>query len=287
MNNLHQTPRLIPYKGFAIPTFFYGTAWKEEQTESLTNLALSTGFLGIDTANQRRHYVEAGVGNAVRQALAEDRLQRNDLFLQTKFTYLSSQDHRLPYDANANVDRQVEQSFQSSLEHLGTHYVDSYLLHGPASRDVLTDDDKQVWRTMETLHKSGCVRLLGISNVNYGQLQALLEYAEIKPAFVQNRCYARTHWDLRIRELCRHHHMIYQGFSLLTANLAELKHPDITRLSNRYCCTSAQLVFRFALQAGMIPITGTCNVEHMQSDLAIYDFELTDSDMHTLENISG
>ncbi|NOT12082.1 MAG: aldo/keto reductase [Methylococcaceae bacterium] len=287
MNNTYQTPRLLQHKGLTIPGFLYGTAWKADQTEQLTRLALATGFLGIDTANQRRHYFEAGVGSALRQALAEDRLQRSDLFLQTKFTYVSSQDHRPPYDANADYGTQVQQSFKSSLEHLGTSYIDSYLLHGPATHLELSDDDRQVWRTMESLQKSGAIRLLGISNINLGQLQSLFEEAEIKPAFVQNRCYARAKWDLSIREFCRNNDIIYQGFSLLTANSEALKHPDLARISIRHHCSIAQLVFRFAIQTGMMPITGTCNADHMRADLAIYDLELSDSDMLTIENITG
>src|SRR5436305_728907 len=79
--------------GVRVPTFIYGTAWKEDGTTRLTPLALHGGFRGIDTANQRRHYHEAGVG----RALAEAGLPRDDVFLQTKFTYRGGQDHRLPY----------------------------------------------------------------------------------------------------------------------------------------------------------------------------------------------
>jgi hypothetical protein len=110
MNISHRNHRLIEHKGLTIPSFFYGTAWKEDQTEPLTYAAIASGFLGIDTANQRRHYYEAGVGKAVQRVLNEGRLQRSDLFLQTKFTYANSQDHRLPYDADADYATQVRQS---------------------------------------------------------------------------------------------------------------------------------------------------------------------------------
>src|SRR6187399_2311677 len=102
----------------APPRFVYGTAWKEERTEALTRQALDAGFSGIDTANQRKYYFEAGVGAAVRTALAAGTLTRDRLFLQTKFTFAPGQDSRLPYDPRASVPTQVAQSFQSSLEHL-------------------------------------------------------------------------------------------------------------------------------------------------------------------------
>ena len=99
-----------------LPTFIYGTAWKESDTRRLTRLALVHGFRGIDTANQRRHYHEKAVGEALSQVLASGRLKREDLFLQTKFTHLTGQDHRVPYDRHADVATQVHQSFASSLD---------------------------------------------------------------------------------------------------------------------------------------------------------------------------
>src|SRR5260221_14407792 len=92
-----------------IPKLLYGTAWKEERTESLTALALEAGFRGIDTANQRKHYFEAAVGQAVRTAIGAGRVTRGELFLQTKFTSRGGQDQRLPYDAQAPVATQVKQ----------------------------------------------------------------------------------------------------------------------------------------------------------------------------------
>ena len=132
--------------GGSVPRFLYGTAWKEDRTEALVRQALDAGFRGIDTANQRRHYFEAAVGSAVAAWCDAGQGRREDLFLQTKFTSLGGQDHRLPYDAGADPATQVRQSFASSLEHLRTTYVDSYVLHGPSSRRGLTDEDWEVWR---------------------------------------------------------------------------------------------------------------------------------------------
>src|SRR5947207_12443995 len=110
-----------------IPDFLYGTAWKEDRTTALTELALRTGFRGIDTANQRRHYFEAGVGQGLAAAYRAGMVERADLFLQTKFTSQPGQDHRLPYDPSADLATQVAQSLASSLEHLSTDPVDSYV----------------------------------------------------------------------------------------------------------------------------------------------------------------
>ncbi len=133
--------RTISVAGVRVPRFLYGTAWKEDETRRLTELALRQGFRGIDTANQRRHYHEAAVGQAVAAAVAVGVVARDDLFLQTKFTFRRGQDHRLPYDPAAPVATQVGQSFARSLEHLGTDRIDSYLLHGPTGRSGLAPDD--------------------------------------------------------------------------------------------------------------------------------------------------
>src|SRR2546423_456787 len=144
-----------------LPTFLYGTAWKEDRTAALTELAIRTGFRGIDTANQRRHYFEAGVGQALAASYRAGVVSRQDLFLQ-------------------------------------------------------------------------------------------------------NGVFARLGWDRAVRLFCRELNITYQGFSLLTANLEVLEHPVVTSLAARANATAAQIVFCFAREAGMLPITGTSNAEHMQ-----------------------
>lgn len=285
MDTSRKPSRWILHRGVRIPTFLYGTAWKEDRTEALTKRAIEAGFVGIDTANQRRHYQEAGVGVAVEQALSQGKLKRGDLFLQTKFTYAAGQDHRLPYDPNADYASQVRQSFESSLKHLRTSYVDSYVLHGPEWNRGLSPGDLEVWRAMEGLAASGAVKLLGVSNIRLEQLQALVDMVEITPAFVQNRCYARTGWDAGVRAFCREHDILYQGFSLLTANMAELNHPKVHQIAERLGASVPQVVFRFALQAGMIPLTGTTSPSHMQEDLAVYDLELSEAEVEALARI--
>src|SRR5438034_8941423 len=99
--------RALLIEGVQVPRFLYGTAWKEDETQRLTELALQQGFRGIDTANQRRHYHEAAVGQAISASISSGLASRNDLFLQTKFTFRCGQDHRLPYDAAAPIPIQV------------------------------------------------------------------------------------------------------------------------------------------------------------------------------------
>jgi diketogulonate reductase-like aldo/keto reductase len=271
--------RDVVHHGVRVPTFMYGTAWKDDQTRRLTALALATGFTAIDTANQRRHYHEAGVGEGIADFLQAHGGDRQGLFLQTKFTHRDGQDHRLPYDARADVPTQVAQSFASSLEHLGTSYIDSYVLHGPSSRSTLTDEDWAAWRAMEAIAQSGRARFLGVSNVSRAQLELLLAHAQVPPAFVQNRCFARRGWDGDIRALCAARGILYQGFSLLTANPEVLRHAALRTIAMRLGSTPEQVVFRFALGAGMMPLTGTTSAAHMRADLASYDLALDAADL--------
>jgi len=278
---------MISAAGLSVPSFVYGTAWKDDQTERLVGLALKAGFRGIDTANQRRHYFEAGVGAAVATAISKGLVRRQDLFLQTKFTSADGQDHRLPYDPKADFSTQVRQSFDSSLEHLRVEMIDSYVLHGPSRRRGLAPADHEVWRAMEQLHAAGRTRFLGISNVAIDQLEEIWAFAHVRPTFVQNRCYARLGWDREIRAFCREKSIVYQGFSLLTANAGELRHPSFQRLAQRLNRTPAQIVFRFAVQAGMQPLTGTTDPAHMREDLDIAVFELSDEDVTLIERLGG
>lgn len=269
--------------GMQVPRFLYGTAWKEEQTRPLTELALRQGFRGIDTANQRRHYHETAVGQAIATAIQTGLVKREDLFLQTKFTFRDGQDHRLPYDPNAPIAVQVQQSFARSLEHLNTDTIDSYVLHGPSQRYGLGEADWQAWRAMEALHDSGQVRWLGVSNVSLEQLQQLLRQARVRPRFVQNRCYAALGWDREVRAFCSANDLIYQGFSLLTANRPILFHPEMARIAQRHGRTTSQIIFRFALDVGMMPLTGTTNADHMRSDLEAFDFRLAPEEIERIE----
>ncbi len=265
------------------PSFMYGTAWKEEETKRLTKLAVRCGFRAIDTANQRKHYFEAAVGEALEEAIEEGLVEREELFLQTKFTYERGQDHRLPYDVDAPFPTQVEQSLASSLEHLRTDYVDSLVLHGPSTPTGLAEADRQVWQTMEALSRTDKVGVIGVSNISAPQLTQLIEFAEVSPTFVQNRCFARNGWDAKVRRICRDEDIIYQGFSLLTANRRELAIPKISEIANEHDKTVPQVIFRFAIEVGMLPLTGTTSEEHMRQDLECLDFRLSEDEVEFIE----
>ena len=133
----------------------------------------------------------------------------------------------------------------------------------------------------------GHTRLLGVSNISLSQLQQMSRAHAEPPAFVQNRCYARLGWDREVRHFCREHNIIYQGFSLLTANVEVLRHPTVGALATKANATPAQIVFAFARAVGMLPLTGTSSADHMKQDLASRSLELPMEAVNAIEVIAG
>jgi diketogulonate reductase-like aldo/keto reductase len=107
------------------------------------------------------------------------------------------------------------------------------------------------------------------------------------PTFVQNRCFARLGWDRDVRTFCEDRQIVYQGFSLLTANPEVLGHPLVGGIAARCRATRPQVVFRFALAVGMLPLTGTTDAEHMKQDLASHELTLSDDEVRAIESLSG
>lgn len=261
-----------PY-GVRIPWIIYGTAWKKDNTAALVEQAISLGFRGIDTACQPKHYNEAGVGDGV-AACRSLGINRSELYLQSKFTPLNGQDpDQVPYNPKASLCEQVAQSFQTSLKNLKTTYLDCLILHSPLANQQQL---KEVWQAMEQIFHNGGAKQLGISNCyDPQQFELLYRNAIIKPAVIQNRFYAETHYDRVIRDFCRQQGIFYQSFWTLTANPKVLAHATLQTLAAKFQRSSAQVFFRYLNQINIIPLTGTTSKTHMKEDLAIIDFELT------------
>ncbi len=274
---------LISAYGVRMPRIIYGTAWKKDRTAALVEQVIVLGFRGIDTACQPKHYNEAGVGDGVAASLRHG-IERSELYLQSKFTPLSGQDPmQVPYDTKACLSEQIAQSFQTSLKNLQTTYLDCLVLHSPLANPQQT---MKAWQAMEQIFHSGGVKQLGISNCyDPGQFELLYRNATIKPAVIQNRFYAQTGYDRAIRDFCREHRIIYQGFWTLTANPNVLAHPMLKVLAEKYRRSAAQIFFRYLSQIDIIPLTGTTSESHMREDLAVFDFELTADECEIVERL--
>jgi len=145
--------------------------------------------------------------------------------------------------------------------------------------------DPEVWAAIEAQYQAGKTRMIGISNVTPGQLAELCDKAAHRPMVVQNRCYAALGWDREVREICRAQDIVYQGFSLLTANREVLASPEVRAIAQRVGTGIAPVIFRFAMQVGMLPLTGTTSRQHMKDDLLAESFTLTSEEVRQIETI--
>lgn len=262
-----------------MPPIIYGTAWKKDQTAKFVLEAIEAGFRGIDTACQPKHYNEPLVGDAV----ARSGIDREQLYIQTKFTPLAGQDpDNIPYDKDALLFGQVAQSFATSQRNLKTDYVDALILHSPlASFDSLL----QVWNAMETIYTSSGAKMLGISNCyDFSLLQRLYDEAQIKPSIVQNRFYAQSGYDKELRAWCLEQGITYQSFWSLTANPHILESSTVMALATKYGVSTAQIFFAYLMSQGITPLSGTTSLQHMHDDLEVEQITL---EAEEIEKISG
>ncbi|KAJ5041973.1 aldo-keto reductase-like protein [Bipolaris maydis] len=242
------------------PAFIYGTAWKKDQTKRLVKEALTVGFRRVDTAAQPRHYQEALVGEALREAFTKGLLKREELYLQTKYTTPAGQDlNNMPYDPNTPLDSQIHTSAESPDD----SYVDCLLLHSPLPT---IEQTIQAWKLLETYvpHR---IRSLGISNVTLPVLQALYQNATVKPAAVQNRFYPQTRYDVPLRNFCKEHDIVYQSFWTLTGNPALLQSQPVAALARAAQVEIPVALYTLVIDQGVVVLNGSTSREHMEMDL--------------------
>ncbi|KAL6871237.1 putative aldo-keto reductase [Trichoderma novae-zelandiae] len=251
-----------------IPKLVYGTAWKKDQTADLVYLALKTGFRGIDTAAQPKHYDERGVGAGVKRAIGEGIIKREDLFIQTKFTSPGGQNHTTPYDVNAPLADKVHQSVQSSLKYFTIDgqepYLDSLVLHSPM--DTM-QETVIVWKALEsyTPHK---IRNLGISNTTLPVLEALVSDMTVKPAVVQNRFHNKTGYETKLRAFCREHKIVFQSFWTVSANRHLLQCSPVREVAQKAGVGAVAVLYSMVLGLeGTTILDGTTSESHMKEDL--------------------
>ena len=274
---------IITSAGVKMPKIIYGTAWKKERTTRLVELALRSGFRGVDTACQPKHYSEALVGEALLN-MQHEGIKREEVFIQTKFTPIGGQDpDNTPYDPSTALSEQVKRSFAVSKQNLHTDYIDSLVLHSPYTR---FEDLLEVWHTMESFVQNGEVGQLGISNCySLEVLQNLYAKSDIKPAILQNRFYATTDYDKEIRQWCDTHNVIYQSFWSLTANPGIVGGKTLDVLSQKYQVTPAEIWFAFLRENRIVPLVGTSSSQHMLEDLGSLELHLSADEVEQIQRL--
>ena len=259
----------------SIPAFIYGTAWKKEKTADLVYRALASGFRGVDTAAQPRHYREDLVGQGIRRAVSDGKVSREDLFIQTKFTTVGGHDpENIPYDPTTTVAEQIHTSMRSSLKNLrpledessaDSTMLDCLVLHSPLPT---IEETIEAWHVLETYvpHK---VRALGISNVRISWLRQLYEAANMKPAVVQNRFIRQNQYDKDIRAFCVENGMTYQAFWTFTGNKKLAYGTTVGLFAKNVGVCEPEALYCLVLGLGDIAIlNGTTKEQNMLDDLA-------------------
>ena len=226
-----------------------------KEMDDAVRYAYEQGYRLFDTAQMYKN--ESGLG----EALEKNRIPRQDIFLISKVD-----------NCNQGYGRTIE-SFGESLERLKTDYLDSFLVHWPGqNRERMLD----TWKAMEKLYTDGKVRSIGVCNFEVCQLEYLLAHCKVRPMIDQIEHTPFMH-DEKLLGFCRENEIQVMAWGpLLRGNLDE---DEIGRMAAGYNKTSAQLLLRWNVQQGIIPIPKSKNKERLLQNISISDFEITEEDM--------
>ena len=258
--------------GFEIPVIGYGTWQNEDPNECISGVkdALDVGFRHIDCA--RAYANEALVG----QGLRESGVPREEIFLTSK---LRNAAHG--YD---NVLKEVE----TTLKDLGTDYLDLYLIHWPVVKGHKSDwkeDNLDTWRAFEKLYEEGKLKAIGVSNFSREHLENLLENAKIKPMVNQ----ILIHPGVLLEEdmaFCRENGILLEGYSPLSPIHTLGEEETFKEILRNHGKTPAQVLLRFVLELGALPLTKTVHRSRMEENIDVLDFSLTEKEMNYLKSWS-
>jgi len=255
-----------------IPKLGYGTfKTPDDQTgvEAIVH-ALQLGYRHIDTAQGYKN--EESVGKAIKLA----GIPRHELFITTKV---------------ANSIRGFENTMKSldeSLMKLDVDYIDLVLIHWPnpiAFREQWQFMNSETWRALESYYSQGKIKALGISNFRPHHISELLKTAKVKPSVNQIRiCPGDV--DTETINFCREHDMILEAYSPLGQGLV-FEVEEIKDLASKYNKSIAQVVLRWSLQMGFVPLPKSVTALRIKANMDLYDFQLEEEDLSLLTNLSG
>lgn len=254
--------------GVQIPVVGFGT-WQTPDGDVAVDsvvAALKAGYRHIDTAAIYRN--EASVGAAIHQSGVD----RKDIFVTTK---LWNDKHS--YEG-------AHEAINTSLEKLGLDYIDLYLIHWPnpiAVRENWKHANAEAWRAMEEMLESGKVRAIGVSNFMPHHIDALLETATVKP--MVNQIYLNP-LDQQKPVVAKNqeHGIITEAYSPLgTGNILNLE--ALQTIAAKYERSVAQLVLRWSLQKGFLPLPKSVTPSRIVENANLFDFEISNADMHLID----
>ncbi|MEH7334229.1 aldo/keto reductase [Neobacillus drentensis] len=263
--NLQTTTTLN--NGVNMPWFGLGV-FKVEEGPVLVNAvksAIKHGYRSIDTAAIYEN--EAGVGEGIREGLAEVGIAREDLFITSKV-----------WNADLGYEETIA-AYERSLTKLGLEYLDLYLVHWPVEGKF-----KEAWRALETLYKEGRVRAIGVSNFQVHHLEELMAEAEIKPMVNQVEYHPRL-TQKELQAFCREHEIQLEAWSpLMQGGL--LDNPVLGEIAGKYGKSPAQVILRWDLQNGVVTIPKSVKEHRIVENSQVFDFELSDEDMQRIDDLN-
>jgi len=250
--------------GVTAPAIGFGT-WQipSEQTKEMVLTALEAGYRLIDTAHIYGN--EAEVGQAVR----ESGLAREEIFVTTKV-----------WNDDLGYDKALA-ACERSLEKMGLDYLDLYLIHWPA-----TSRRHEAWRAFEKLQADGLIKAAGVSNYTVSHLEQLLEQSDLVPAINQIEFHPYIYGQQRaVLEFCHEKNIIVEAYSPLRRFGSDTPR-EIKQIAERLKVSPQQVVLRWCLQQGTIALPRSANPDHIRSNFDIFNFELTDDDMNSINKFT-
>ncbi|WHZ02450.1 aldo/keto reductase [Neobacillus sp. YX16] len=264
-NNLQATTTL--YNGVKMPWIGLGV-FKVEEGPELVNavkFAIKHGYRSIDTAAIYGN--EEGVGQAIREAMTEYGIKREELFITSKV-----------WNADLGYKSTIE-AYETSLRKLGLDYLDLYLIHWPVE-----DKYVEAWRALETIYKEGKVKAIGVSNFQVHHLEQIMKDAEIRPMVNQVEYHPRlTQQEVKI--FCDNNGIQFEAWSpLMQGQLFD--NPLLKEIANKYNKTVAMVILRWDIQNGVVTIPKSTKELRIIENSTIFDFELTKEDMEQINNLN-
>lgn len=252
--------------GVKMPCIGYGTYKSTDGSDERTvRMALEAGYRLLDTAAAYEN--EAYVGKAI----LESGIPREDIFLTSKV-----------WKTNLGYEN-TRQSFEESLERLGTDYLDLFLIHWPRPNPESEDWKELIWgswKVMEEFYGEGKARSIGVSNFLPHHLEALLEKADVPPMVNQLELHVGYLQEAAV-QYCRAREIQVQAWSPLGRRRV-LEAPAVVQMAEKYKVSPAQFLLRFLLQQGLGVIPKASSMERMKQNLYLPDFEIEKEDMYLL-----
>lgn len=263
--NLQSTTTLS--NGVKMPWLGIGVFKVEEGPELINavKFAIKNGYRSVDTAAIYGN--EEGVGQAIREGLAEAGLSREDLFVTSKVW-----NAELGYEATIAA-------YETSLEKLGLEYLDLYLIHWPVKGKF-----KDAWRALETLYKAGKIKAIGVSNFQIHHLEELMKDAEIKPMINQVEYHPRL-TQKELQAFCQDNGIQIEAWSPLMQGQL-LDNPVIQEIAHKHGKSVAQIIIRWDLQNGVITIPKSTKEHRIIENSSVFDFELSNEDMESINELN-